>query len=1289
MMATHDAARKEVEDVTTEKLENGEDNPNFIPDDRRRYVSSETPPLGVKIYPGLEGDKSATWFDKKQADSLRQQERDRLSATSAKVAKETGTTARHDAYFSAPTIRQTSGLPASLPPTTFQNSLIQKSFLMKEIDEEQEEAYFSEKDSHAISMVKNGVAASNKVAMDMLSHIADGGIDDHDERMDNLAEAHDKIIQYHEKMGGHPFQEDDDQLAAHVDNLLNDKTNPVEGHDPRNLIPQNVKPPVPTDAGSKRVGGRAESTPTPPPSSTKEEDQPVGAKRIVPEGTPLFTRFAPDQPHLTAAQENLKEEGKLEKDPIKRFKQVKEHAKTPDQIKRFEQSPEGKSWAAGAGERRTKEAEAIYEKFSDHFKAVHASDHGDGGVSEEEFKNHIISNAAGSDKSLATFKFATSKANNSRLKRDNSAKKRAESAEKTAKANEKKAEAKLDASVLHTDLNRTDEERNPSLPNRKATSKAEAQRLLNDHDGDREAAQKSVTDRWAREDAANTLPEHLDSKEKINEAMFGVEDPTGKLAGRHPTRNENRDGRKATSMTRDLLAHFDEHGDDMSPETRKVLVERLSQLVDPARANKGFSANRGERFADIQHAKNQLDELKKQGISPSSDEGKALLEKMDEQLSTRTKNFEANHVNTDADHENNERIWDHGNSNHTHQFDEEGNSTGRTRHNPDTGEREAHDGEDVRHSRVKEHHDNLSDEQSNNLQAVHEAHQEFEDVRGGHPTEAHQALADHHEASQALSNATQAIERHEASQKKGLQGKHGEEHASKTRIAETKKLESADVVKGAEAAHEKSLSEREKIQGDIDATYKSEVSKRTGELRGKIADLHPQLKAMEEARQKRTQERAAAERAMTPQDRSAAARQSQLDIARGKEPKIEREKRSEARKRKKEKDLRSQISGIQDQLKNVDSEARVSAQQQHQDAYNENQKSLSDNKKALNSAKADDQTAQSSVDELNGQLEEAKKFRETEEGGYGSKDIEQWKGEREEAQGRQQQAESSLSEAGVSSEDIASHHEAKDKANDAIDSFSEGLDEGQSADDYVHSEEDHNELTTGPPDPEVAKQMTAQGYEWHEDTRRWRHKETHDDHVKANGIGNGTITAGNHSASGGAHGYMATASMGADGQVTATPDSGNFAITPAGTHAVSSNLGGPPPTSPKGIQSHKLGQALNNAGITHNGTSSTFNLKHIKDTGIHESKNYKPPTGAAASKAGGRTKISRFATEAGYNKKGAFHQIITNAPKLVKPLINRALGRDVEKAIDIDNLTSVELLKLHVALQKEKEHTLV
>ena len=1174
MMATHDAARKEVEDVTTEKIpkkpgsKDMKNNPNYIPEGRRVYVSSETPPLGTKIYPGLT-DKSATWFDKEQAEGLKQIERDRHAAASAAVQEQTKVTAaRHQDYFAGGTIRQTSGLPQSLPTDTIiQNSLIQKSFLIKEIDDEQEEAYFEEKDYMADEMVKNGVAASHKVALKMLTHIADGGIDDHKKRMDNLSEAHDKVLAYHEKMGGHPFQEDDAHFDAHKDNILNDTTEHVEGHDPSARIIQTPEksPETPPESPSERIGSKTESKPVKPKKTTKKEDP--GAQRI-----------------------------DTTKDEL-----------TGKEFDKLTSTDHGKEVLAH-----------MYEET-----------HGKGNpfTSEEAHKAALRAKYIKNPTSTA----------NDMSKKWNAAQKKKATATKTAdraEAAQAKSDTNLQSGVLERNVNTLlGDQSMEQKRNRKGLTAKAARALLDKHDGDRGAAEKSITDKWAKEDAANKLPEGLDSPEAINEGMFGTPDPNAKFAGLHPTRNENRNGVKATTMARDLLAHFEEHQHDMSPETRKKLVSALSHLNAPHTANKKFEGKRGERYADLKAARGQIEELREKGISPTSDEGKALLADMDKKLGERTRNFEANHISTKEDHENNSRIWDHGNSNHTHQFDEEGNSTGRTRHNADSGEREAHEGEDVRHSRVKEHHENLSDIQSSNLNAVHAAHEVHEDARGKHSDETRKLLSDSHKADRDVSNATEAIERHEESQKKGLRGEHG-------RVARAKRLESADKVRQAETNHEKAQSERDQIQSNS--------------------------KEEQESAKKRTQ------------------------------AKIKEDHKAETTKRIAE--LVSQQTSMTGELEDqVSADALSDVTKKHTKALDDAlvginkkySKDLAGANKRLRSAKTELGDATGAHDDLNQQHEDAKKFRETKEGRYGSKNINKWKEEHAEAQGRQQQSESALSEAGVSSDDIQEHHTNKDQVNRMADKFSESLDEGQKTGDYMHSEDEHDELTTGPPDPEIAKQMMAQGYEWHEDTRRWRHKETHDDHVKANGAGNGTLTAGNHSASGGAHGYMATASMGADGKVTATPDTGNFSITPAGTHRVSSNLGGNPPTSPQGIQSHKLGHAMNNAGISHNGTSSTFNLKHLNSTGMQNSKNWKPPKGMTAAKAGGATQRSRFLEEAGYNKSGNFHQAVVNAPKVATGLINRALGRNVGKSLDLDSLSSVELLKLHIALQEEKDRTRV
>ena len=707
------------------------------------------------------------------------------------------------------------------------------------------------------------------------------------------------------------------------------------------------------------------------------------------------------------------------KDPQPKDPQPKDGGKPEDGGKPKKPTPE----------ELKKQAEKIYDDHKEHYDALYDKDHtstDDKGntvdsptFSREQHREAIIGDLNTQAK-VNNFRAKSSKDHNARIKK--------------AKDAKTKAQNTKNAADLHAAL----------VDKGHKVTQAQVKKLLADHDGDPNAAFETMEKKKSAVDRANTLPTHLDSKEKINEALFGLENPTGKLAGLNPTRNANRNGELATSMARELLAHFEDHGDNMSPKARKALAERLGQLHSPATANPKFTSHKGEKFADLQRAKAQIEELRGKGISPTSKEGKAELKRMDDKLTERKRNFHATHTSEDASEEpsdQNRRIWNHGNSNHTHQFDEEGNSTGRTQYNPDSGKREPHEGERVYHSPYKEHSESLSEDQHGLYQDLRQAHED-------------------------LDTEKKNLEMHEKQVARiGKPGRKGKPIGSQ--------------------------------QGE---GWKNAVEKSKAKI----------------------------------------------------------------------KSLEQEVEG-------------------------------------------------------------------------------------------------------------------------ASNAFEQTLGEDQSIADFTHPEEDMPKF--GPPNPEVAKYMTAQGYEWHEDTRRWRHKETHDDHVKNNGAGNGTITAGNHSASGGAHGYMATASIGPDGQVTATPDSGNFTITPAGTHRVSSNLGGTPPSTPQGIQSHQIGRALGNAEITHNGTSSTFNLKHLKGTGIQHSKNWKAPTGGQA--RGAATTISRFATEAGYNKQGKFHQFVSGAASAAAPLISSTLnrtfrrGKNVEKSFDLDNLSSVELLKIHIALQEEKDRTRV
>ena len=235
---------------------------------------------------------------------------------------------------------------------------------------------------------------------------------------------------------------------------------------------------------------------------------------------------------------------------------------------------------------------------------------------------------------------------------------------------------------------------------------------------------------------------------------------------------------------------------------------------------------------------------------------------------------------------------------------------------------------------------------------------------------------------------------------------------------------------------------------------------------------------------------------------------------------------------------------------------------------------------------------------------------------------------------------------------------------------------GLKQNDFMHDEKDIPQ--TGPPDPESAKHMTGEGYQWHEDTRRWRHQETHDSAVRANGTQNGSLISGTHAPKG-KYGYMASASVGSDGKINAVADSNNFAVTPTGTHRVESKLGGSPPTHPQGIQSHQLGTALSSAGVDHGGTSTTFPLSHLNNTGIQSSAHFDPPTSAGATLRGAATTVGRVGGAALQQTGLADSKIgttVARAAKIGGGLVNQALGKEYGE------MTSVELLQLHVALRK-------
>ena len=668
----------------------------------------------------------------------------------------------------------------------------------------------------------------------------------------------------------------------------------------------------------------------------------------------------------------------------------------------------------------------IIDHHLDGIKAAYEKKHGpvedntdENAYSFEDHKAQLIRDNSGSDAAVEKFKQTASMHTNTARKaaatkaaQEGIAEAATEKAEADTKKQEEKTKKSDDVTELHQKLRDAGHK----------ASKAEASALYDSNEGDIDAAVSEKNEAASAEkqkiEDANTLPEHIDSLDKIKEAAFGTSNPTGLLAGNLPERSANKHGVKGTQLARDLLIHAQTHGNSMSRETRKQITESLAVLAYPEEKISGFKANKGEKFADMQHAIAQIEDLQKRGIDINSPEAAKELQSKDLTLQEHRQNFSAKHLDSIKDPittsfflrpqgketSDTKRIWDHGTPNLTETFNEDGTSKGRSKFDHTKGESVSpREGSDytakIHHSPVKEHHGTLTAKQEESMSKLRQAHKD-------------------------------------------------------------------------------------------NAEFNDEDAK---------ADIDEHRKALE--------------------------------------------------------------------------------------------------------------------------------------------------------------------------------------------------DSGLSRSDFEHDEDDIP--TTGPPDKEVAIYMQGQGYEWHEDTRRWRHKETDDKYRKSNGATKGTFASGSHSETG-AHGYMATAEVGADGKVSATPDSSNFAITPAGTHGVSSDLGGSPPTSAQGIQGHVLGHALNNAGVSHGGKSKSFPMSHLNGTGIQGSKHYDAPSSIGSKAKRAASGAYRAATGGGAQAFGArtaknwSSPLVSESSPLSQTLgragkIGVSLVRDVFGKSDISELTPVELLQYHVALQKAEK----
>ena len=270
----------------------------------------------------------------------------------------------------------------------------------------------------------------------------------------------------------------------------------------------------------------------------------------------------------------------------------------------------------------------------------------------------------------------------------------------------------------------------------------------------------------------------------------------------------------------------------------------------------------------------------------------------------------------------------------------------------------------------------------------------------------------------------------------------------------------------------------------------------------------------------------------------------------------------------------------------------------------------------------------------------------------------------------------SLKEAHKAKEDaVRSGDEAASaKADEDIAQHTKDLEEsGLKQSDFLHDEGDEPKI--GPPNPDVAVRMRAQGLDWNEEGRNWVSKDGHDARSKAG-------SSFSHVGDGAAMGIH-TAEMGADGVINQAHDTRTFLHSSSGYHVVDPNHDYIP-SSHAGVQAQKLGQipGINTAASESSNSGKPQMIaarehSHLTAHGTHD----RPPdaleraTGAAKKVIGGAAKWAR----------GGFAEGAESKPK---PKAGSSGFGDRIKDLfkeHSNNLSAVQTLQLHIELQKLEE----
>ena len=263
--------------------------------------------------------------------------------------------------------------------------------------------------------------------------------------------------------------------------------------------------------------------------------------------------------------------------------------------------------------------------------------------------------------------------------------------------------------------------------------------------------------------------------------------------------------------------------------------------------------------------------------------------------------------------------------------------------------------------------------------------------------------------------------------------------------------------------------------------------------------------------------------------------------------------------------------------------------------------------------------------------------------------------------------------------DDAAYMENKEK----FDSLTSQLeDEGLDRSDFLH-EDDDDRPKNGPPDPETAKRMIAEGWMWHEETRSWVKKKNWEDRVHGSDGVTGMGSLGSY-AGAGHHLGIAQAEM-VNGELNITPDTREFVHSQDGLHVSDSDTQ-TAPGSHKEMQGKLLGQVK--------GVSNGINKAHKTGKQQYIAYNdHKHLTGHGHSDGPPQEALERGARAVGRGAKKVGSYLSGSQSG-----VNRAVGRGAASAAgkakdlisglfkeDFDNLSSIEKLQVHIAIQKLEE----